>query len=110
MTSVFFEALAVGHDAFFELRGNMQEGAKFYNDLTELLVTFRNMVNDFCFVRKTKRALVLSKETMSFYIGREELADKMFQCEVKIIFGKNLHEALPHNFTPPLNPKYQVRN
>ena len=110
MKSVFFEALARGHDAFFELRGTLQDGTKSYNDLTQLLVTFQNEVSDFCSARKAERAVVLSTEQRAFYLGRESMADRMFQYEVKIIFGKNLHKALPPNFTPPPNPKYQVRN
>ena len=53
---------------------------------------------------------VLNKERGCFVLGGLDRADRMFQYGVKIVFGKNLHKALPADFRPPPNPKYQGGN
>ena len=51
----FLGELATAHDMFMEITKNLDEGAKFYADITKLLVNLQSKVNDYCFARRAEK-------------------------------------------------------
>ena len=49
------KSLLSGYEAFNELTGNLEEGSKFYGDLTNLLLKCQQRVGDLTFARRTEK-------------------------------------------------------
>lgn len=55
MRDEMLKNLASASDSYNELYSHLEEGIKFYNDLTPILLKFQTKVDDFVFARKTEK-------------------------------------------------------
>ncbi|GMT17146.1 hypothetical protein PFISCL1PPCAC_8443 [Pristionchus fissidentatus] len=61
--------LATAHDTFLELKGNLEEGTKFYNDLTPIIVRVQQKISDFSFARQTEKEDLMRQVQQNIVAG-----------------------------------------